>query len=180
MYEAIITTSRYILAILLLTSAYDKSKNYHHAISSIKGYQLIPEKWNKLVLIIGVILEFYIGVSLLIENYSFLPFFFFSVMMITYTVAIFLNLYKGNTAISCGCGGVLESEELSYNHLLRNFSLIVISYFVYKYSNQLKVEWAQSVFMFLIASSFVIFYGAMKEFARQISTIKKIRSRLPL
>ena len=180
MLEIFIRIGCYLLAILMITSAIDKIKNYSIALSKIKAYQLVNQNVGKVVLIVGICIEIFVGISLLIKRFDLLGLSVFVLMMLSYSTAIYINLRKGNTSISCGCGGVLESDALSYKHLLRNSSLIITGILIYQFDTVTNFTIVQEIFILMIAISTIIFYGSLKEYKRQVWTIEKIKTRLSL
>lgn len=180
MFETIIKTIGYVIAFLMLTSGYDKIKNFSVSKSKIEAYQIIPKKIIKVFLVLGISIEIFIGLSLLTNFFNLYALILYISLMIIYSFAIFKNILKGNVLISCGCGGVLESDFLSKNHLYRNTTLIILGALNYFYSQGTTFTAYQILVMLLIAVSFIFMYGSLKEYQRQLNTIKKINKRLTI
>ncbi|MGO4119283.1 MauE/DoxX family redox-associated membrane protein, partial [Rhizobium ruizarguesonis] len=46
-------------------------------------------------------------------------------LLVVYSVAITINLVRGRNEISCGCGGVLGTHNLSWKLVIRNIFLLL-------------------------------------------------------
>lgn len=179
MYEILIKISTYIVAILFFTSAIDKVKNFYSAQGKIRAYNLISnKKIINLIISFTVVFELYISAMIITNTISFLGTLLLICMLLSYNYAIFINIRRGNTKISCGCGGMLESENLSKNHLMRNIligSTVVLDYTT---GATLEVSWFQQLMILIISLCFVYMLGSIKELKNQIATIEKIKYKL--
>lgn len=171
-------TLSYIVAFLMLTSGFDKIKNFSNSKVKIIAYDIIPQKWISLFLGVGIIAELYIGVSILANFFNVYALIIYLVLMGAYTLAIGKNILKGNIYISCGCGGVLESDSLSKNHLIRNMILMTLGIIMYLFLGNVRFTVFDLVAMMTIAITSLYLYGSLKEYRRQLLIITKIKKRL--
>lgn len=114
----------FILGIVLFLSAWDKVKDLKKTFVKIEAYRLLHKKIVKPFAIIATLLEFYLSFRLVSLNFNVVDGLMFTILMSIFMIGIGINLYVGNTEISCGCGGVLEKDRLSINHIYRNAILI--------------------------------------------------------
>ncbi len=163
------------LAILLLTSVTEKLINWKKSINKITYYKIIPKKLNPIVFFLGTAIEIYLAIKLIANHFSLIDCILYSVLLITYSTAIAINLYKGHIRISCGCGGVLESDQLSWKHLLRNTLLIIFGITVYINNTSLEVYTLDFVINLLTGANLVMLYGIIKEFDLQKKRIQRIK-----
>lgn len=178
MFETIIKTISYVVAFLMLTSSFDKVKNFSSSKLKITAYNIVPSKWINLFLCIGIIAELYIGISILMNLFNAFTLLVYLILMSTYTLAIGKNILKGNIHISCGCGGVLESDSLSKNHLFRNLVLMVSGVMMYLFLGDVQFTLFHVIAMMIIAITSLYLYGSLKEYKKQLHTISKIKNIL--
>lgn len=178
MFETIIKTVSYIVAFLMLTSGFDKIKNFSNSKVKIVAYGIIPQKWISLFLGIGIIAEIYVGMSILTNLFNVYALVIYLILMGTYTLAIGKNILRGNIYISCGCGGVLESDSLSKNHLIRNMILMISGIIMYLFLGNVQFTIFDLAAMMMIAITSLYLYGSLKEYRRQLLIITKIKKRL--
>lgn len=164
------------LAILLLTSVTEKLINWRKSIDKITAYKIIPKKFNGFVFFAGTLLEIYLAIKLIINQFSLVDCILYSILLLTYSVAIAINLYKGHIRISCGCGGVLESDQLSWKHLLRNSLLVIFGVITYLNKTNIEIFTLEFAINILVGANLVILYGVIKEFNFQHNRIQKIKS----
>lgn len=114
----------FILGIVLFLSALDKVKDLKKTFVKMEAYRLLHKRIVKPFAITVTLLEFYLSFRLISLNFNMMDGLMFTILMSIFMIGIGINLYVGNTEISCGCGGVLEKDRLSTNHIYRNAILI--------------------------------------------------------
>lgn len=117
---------RILLATLFLSTGFDKLMKKEEHFVILKEYRIIPEKLNRLLGTIEIYIEVITGIMLLIglfvKTFGLIAIF----LLLTYSYAIGLNLYRGRKEISCGCGGIAGNHHLSWKLIFRNSILIII------------------------------------------------------
>ncbi|QWJ09315.1 hypothetical protein J5V76_28760 (plasmid) [Bacillus mycoides] len=66
-------------------------------------------------------------------------------LLTVYSLGVIINLLRGKSNISCGCGGSLESNHLSWPLIIRN--LIFIIFFLFTYTFETKMGNVQFILM---------------------------------
>lgn len=176
MVESISHIIASFVAILLLSSVVEKLLDWKKSMNKISDYKIIPKKLNGAIFFIGTIVETYLGIKLVVNQFSLVDCLLYSTLLITYSGAIAINLYRGHIRISCGCGGVLESSELSWKHLLRNFLLIMFGVISYFNKTSVNIFTLEFIIYMLTGANLVILYGVIKEFSLQQKKVKRIKS----
>ncbi len=123
--ELLVLFLRIGLASILLTSAYTKIKEMAGHIESIRNYRILPSKLVKTAGYVDVTVELLLGTCILV-GLLFNGSVAISILLIgTYTLAIVINLKRGRTDLSCGCGGIVGENLLSWRLVLRNVGIMI-------------------------------------------------------
>ena len=118
------------LGIIFLTSAISKFSDLRAHRIKVKNYNILPVTLVKIFSKVDPILEL-IGSLLLIMNiYYPIGAGILCVLTFSYTIAISINIVRGNTDIDCGCGGLIGSHKLSNALIVRNISIITLLLFI--------------------------------------------------
>lgn len=125
---------RFVLAFLFLSTAWSKHKKMAEHIGIVRDYQILPPRLTEPFAKAETYVEFLLGVLLFLGLLQ--PFAAAGavMMLLVYTVAIVINLRRGRTEMSCGCGGVAGQHQLSRQLVVRNISLALVGAWV-GYSN---------------------------------------------
>lgn len=178
MVEIASTTICYLLAFILILSVIDKVKNWQQTKVKISAYKILSNNLIKPASIVFIALEIYLSVVFLFMYVKIIDILLFSLLMGIYTMAVIINIYRGNTRISCGCGGMLENDHLTVSLVFRNTTLILFSFVLF-----LREEGAMNLtnyfFSFLLAWTILFVYGVVTEYRTQVFYIEKLKSRLP-
>nr|WP_256437631.1 MauE/DoxX family redox-associated membrane protein [Brevibacillus sp. HB1.2] len=118
---------RSIIGTIFLTAGYMKIKNIEEHSQVIKEYQLIPNTFIPHVTRFLIIIEIICGIGLYLGMYKNFTLFTSLALLVVYSVAITINLLRGRNEISCGCGGVLGTHNLSWKQVIRNGFLLLLS-----------------------------------------------------
>jgi len=114
---------RFVLAFLFLSTAWSKRKTMAEHIGIVRDYQILPERLTEPFAKAETYVELVLGALLLIGLFQ--PFAAAGsvLMLIVYTIAITVNLLRGRTEMSCGCGGLAGQHRLSWKLVVRNVGL---------------------------------------------------------
>lgn len=93
---------RWSLGLLFIAASYHKMTHPAQFAKIIYGYQLVPEIAINLIAIILPFLEFFSGAALIIGIYPRSAALIISAMLLTFIVAISINLLRGHV-FDCGC-----------------------------------------------------------------------------
>ncbi|TCP52785.1 methylamine utilization protein MauE [Tumebacillus sp. BK434] len=114
---------RFVLAFLFLSTAWSKHKTMGEHIGVVRDYQLLPERLTEPFAKAETYVELLLGLLLLLGLFQPYAAAGSVVMLLIYTGAITVNLWRGRTEMSCGCGGVAGLHRISWKLVLRNLSL---------------------------------------------------------
>lgn len=117
---------RIILATLFLSTSLSKIRNVEEHIAIIKEYKLLPERWVRSAGYLEMYLELMVGILLLLGLFQRFAFLVAAGLLFIFTFAIILNLWRGRTKISCGCGGIAGTHHLSWRLVVRNVILLLV------------------------------------------------------
>ncbi|MCA0987067.1 MauE/DoxX family redox-associated membrane protein [Guptibacillus algicola] len=115
------------LALILLTSAYTKLKDMYGHEESIRNYEIIKPELVKAVGKLNVAAEFLIGSCILVGLFYQFSIFLSILLLGGYTLAIVINLKRGRTDLSCGCGGIVGENLLSWKLVFRNLAIMAVA-----------------------------------------------------
>ena len=111
------------LALVFLFSVSHKLRDYARFRASLGAYQLFPESLLGLFAPLVILLEVTAIVAILLPTGPGVSIAFGLLMV--YTLALSINLLRGNTSIDCGCGDV--PTPISGWLLLRNGALLLLA-----------------------------------------------------
>lgn len=118
------------LGIIFLTSAISKLSDMRAHRIKVKNYNILPLKLVKPFSKVDPILELIGSILLIINIYYPIGAGILCLLTFSYTIAISINIMRGNTDIDCGCGGLIGSHKLSNALIMRNISIIILLLFV--------------------------------------------------
>ena len=166
--DPVIHTSAILaMALIFAVAAVHKLLSLAVFIEQLTNYKLLPEKWAPLVGTIIPWLE--LGAVILLINSSTRTtgIIMLGILIIIYTAAIGINLYRGRVDIDCGClgdnGNQLNEQKLSGWMILRN---IIIGMFIVCAAlgtGQRSLSWLDSVNILFVTLSIIILYQIINQ-----------------
>ncbi|MGG4397869.1 MauE/DoxX family redox-associated membrane protein [Paenibacillus thiaminolyticus] len=120
---ALVVMFQNVLAFLFLSTFLHKTLNYREHIRIMNAYHLVPAPFIVPSFILFAAAELAIGLTLLLSGITLYHVVSIGSLLSIYTFAIGFNLMRGHRHIDCGCGGILENEQLSWGLVLRNLLL---------------------------------------------------------
>ncbi|MED0670464.1 MauE/DoxX family redox-associated membrane protein [Aneurinibacillus aneurinilyticus] len=165
---------QYSFGVLFLFTSLDKIRSWKKHKLAIDNYQLTPTYLSGFLLVFFVVIELFISISLLFYSVNLINTIFIMLILFIYTVAIILNIYRGHTNISCGCGGFLESKKLSVNIVLRNLLLIACSIILLflKDENIFLLTSLEKIKFMFISTILLLLYGVCNQILSIIHLLK--------
>ena len=117
------TSAMGALALVFLFSVSHKLRDYHRFKASLGAYRILPDTLLGVMapLVIGLELAAIVAILLPVGPGTAIAF----GLLLIYTLALTVNLLRGNTAIDCGCGDV--PTPISGWLLLRNGVLLLLA-----------------------------------------------------
>jgi|SRR5699024_8780228 len=125
---------RVLLGIIFFTSFVSHLFNMEKYISDIKAYNIFPENSTKTLGVFIILLEFCVGVLLILGYYQKFSLVFSTLLLLLFTGGITINLMRNNK-INCACGGILGDSQISWKLILRNIFFLLIVLFLSIYSS---------------------------------------------
>lgn len=114
---------RFVLAFLFLSTALSKRKTMMEHIGIVRDYQILPKQLVEPFARAETYVELALGALLLVGLFQPIAATGCVALLAIYTVAIVINLLRGRTEMSCGCGGMAGQHHLSWWLVLRNVTL---------------------------------------------------------
>lgn len=161
---------------MFILTASDKLLHWNKHTNVMKNYRILKDVFIIPSMMVMVLLEFFICISLFFYGANLYNLIVFLSLISAYTTAIIINLYRGNTNISCGCGSFLESSNLSYKLVLRNLSLIVLFLFIFLNAEYkiTQLTFYEGSVLLILSICLILLWSIIKEFLESKKTLKKI------
>lgn len=162
---------RYLVILIFVSTSYSKLFHKEKHIESIRNYNIIPNKYInvffnfiiclELMTIFGLLTKLFIKFTIIISI----------TLVIMYTSAIIINLLRGRRDISCGCGGIVGNDLLSWWLVLRNMFLLglcnALLYFNStnntNYSAINELFFTKTYIVLLMDFSLILFYSCLSQ-----------------
>lgn len=121
---------RFTLGILLISVALSKLLHRRDFRGAIQDYRLIPAALETSLKLSGLLsvlvppLELLLGIAI-ISGVFLVPALLLGILLLSvYTAALIINLRRGRSELSCGCGGILGNHQISWWMVGRNILLL--------------------------------------------------------
>lgn len=118
--ELFLFAMRIIIGCLFFSSAISKFNNMIEHIVIVRKYKILPSKMVKTFSYVEASLELLASLLLIFGYKIDIAGLVLISLLASYTLAIIINLLKGNVHITCGCGGVIGDQKLSWFLPIRN------------------------------------------------------------
>lgn len=115
------------LCILLLASGLEKIRHFSLFEAAVSAYRLVPDVLVRPVSGVFIVTELSAALLLLWPSARVLGAWVAAALLVVATAAMAINLLRGHTDVSCGCGSLKDqSAGLSWWLVLRNLLLLVV------------------------------------------------------
>lgn len=155
-----VTLARWILAVVLLTSALSKLPNQHRFVFVVLTYRILPRRLARIYGMMLPWLEASVGILLLLGIVTRIGGILSALLLASFTIAVGLNVVRGRTDLDCGCLGSRHRHKISGKVLARNIVLMILSLDVMLFANGYLAIDSQ--------------FPAMKELGQQADIIKNL------
>lgn len=115
-----------MIATIFITSGFSKFRKMDEHIRIVMEYQILPRKWTVPLATIEVYMEIIFGFLLMIGLLQNIVLCFLISLLTIYNLAISINLIRGRSMISCGCGGIINNHKLTWFLVHRNLVFILV------------------------------------------------------
>ena len=167
------------LALLFIFAAAHKFNNKRQFLGILEAYQIMPSAMLSLAVNVIPVLELMLGLAwaltaLLFIQITLLPLI-SAMLLITYAMAIAINLFRGRSYIDCGCGfssmaGPTRSEsesggiqQLSRALVVRNCVLTVVALMAVIPPSSRDLGFMDFLSLVTASFAFVLLYGAFNQ-----------------
>ncbi len=122
-----ITLIRWGLAVMFLASAAGKLLDRDRFIEIVLAYEVLPKRLAVIFAALLPWLEAATGAMLLLGLATKLGAILSGVLLLSFSIAVGINLARGRTELDCGCFGSQQGQKISYKILVRDVALIGLS-----------------------------------------------------
>ena len=174
-------------ALLFLIGAVHKFSNREHFRASFEAYEIIPTSLSALVARIIPPLELLLGVGWLVFGLFAIEFklvTFFSVgLLVSYALAIGINLKRGRNYIDCGCtfphsntsNADSGSQQISLGLFYRNVLLIIMAVICTIPGSDRSLQLVDVFGLFFSVVALILLYGTFNQILTTRDTINSWR-----
>ncbi len=127
MDPAIHLALRASLALLFLSAAWHKARDLSDSRRVLAAYRLLPENVVFMAAPALAVVEITVAAALAWPGFYRLSSWAAVLLLVTYSVAIGVNIVRGRVHIDCGCGGPMHRQSIGPWLLVRNSILMVIA-----------------------------------------------------
>ena len=170
LFAKIITTA---VAIIFIVGFWQKIKEMETFQISLDAYELIPTPGLKYSAFAIVLAEGLAATLLLMERTLLLGAILGSTLLSIVTLAVVINLLRGNTDIGCGCGGIEDEQPISWALVTRNLILITgLTSVFFAGSSRILAP----LDFFTLAAGSITFYGLYVLSSQLITNLPRLRA----
>lgn len=168
-----------VLAFLFLSTFLHKTLNYHEHIRIMNAYQIVPVRFIVPSFILFAAAELAIGLSIFLYGITLNHVVSIGLLLSIYSFAIGFNLMRGHRHINCGCGGILENEQLNWGLVLRNLllslSVVILWKFRSSYAGEIALIYQLELFMLsLILFSLLYLFKDLFQIKKKLVHLMKM------
>ncbi|WP_370296304.1 MauE/DoxX family redox-associated membrane protein [Rossellomorea marisflavi] len=164
-----------VITYIFIFSTASKLLDFKGHKDSIRFYRLIPSILIAPILTILIFLEAFAALLILFNLYRFLGVSILAVLLSIYTIAILINLVRGNSDINCGCGGVIGEHKLSFKLVFRNLILLfVIMLVLLNVKSTLDIDLVEYVLLNFVVVALCYLYLSLMEYLFVKTKIKEV------
>ncbi len=166
---AILLLIRVLLALLLLGASLHKFSDRNQFTGILAAYRLVPMALLPMLVVVIPLVELALGLAWLTGIQTGSAAIATALLLSAYTLAIAINLLRGNVDIDCGCGFGSSSQaatgyqRLSAALLLRNGLLISVALVAILPSNERLLGILDYSYVGLASCGLLLLYGAFNQ-----------------
>lgn len=123
----LLSLCRWLLAAVFSISALRKQSNRRGFVVIVQRYEVLPGRWARYYATALPWIELAVGVMLLVGLGTKLAAALSGVLLLSFIVAVGINLLRGRQHLSCGCSGARHERKISGRILVRNSLLLMLA-----------------------------------------------------
>lgn len=123
----LLALSRWLLAAIFLASALGKLRQPRRFVSSVVAYEVLPRAWAQPFAFALIGLEAGIAFLLLAGCFIHATAALCTLLLLSFIVAMGINLARGRTNLECGCFGPKHLQKIGFRLIMRDLGLLVLS-----------------------------------------------------
>lgn len=143
----------------------------------LRDYDILPPGACTAVARLIPLVELAAGVALLVPALSQAGLFVIACLLIIYSAAIAINIYRGNTELDCGCAGPGQEQTVSAWLLLRNAVLLAVAVFSALHIQSATLNLPGWCIAFLGAIFAILFYHVFDQLVANYKVLQRILHR---
>lgn len=149
----LLVLARWLLAAVFLTSALGKLRDRRAFAAIVLDYRILPRRWARRFAIVLPWLELALGLMLLLGLGTKVAAALSALLLLTFIIAMGVNLRRGRTDLSCGCGGARHAQKIGRRLIVRNLGLILLALplVVWGQDHLLVAGWPEQGLAYLLA-----------------------------
>ena len=117
---------QFIFIILFFSTSFSKIFNFNKHINFVESYKIPTKISSRLIVITLLVIELLIPIGFLFNYNYYLTVLVSLTLLALYSLVAIYHLKTSKETISCGCGGMLNTEDLSTDTVIRNLILIAL------------------------------------------------------
>jgi uncharacterized membrane protein YphA (DoxX/SURF4 family) len=160
---------RGLTSYLFLSTAFHKVLNYKQHIQVVENYRIFKRDYSSSFVIVSILIELTASIALLVGFLIEWSLTILLILLFAYTLAVLINLIRGRYDLSCGCGGIVGNDFISYKTIIRNvvlMSLIVVQmifepslFSIAQYTTAPTLfHWTDSLVFITLSTILVVYY----------------------
>lgn len=130
-----VTVARWILAAIFLASGLSKLPNQRRFVFIVLAYKVLPRHLAYLYAAALPWIEVVVGLMLLVGIATRIGAAFAGLLLLSFALAVLLNIARGRTGLDCGCFGNRHKQRLDGKVLARNGAMLLLSIDVMVYAH---------------------------------------------
>ncbi len=168
------TIAALMMSCLFVVGGYQKLANPHYFHLVLRDYEVVPESWSGPLARLVPLLELGAGLVVPVSSMREAGLLVIAFLMLIYTAAMALNIYRGRADLDCGCAGPGQVQAVSGWLVVRNAALlamILFSVFAPQSESLDFLGWSLALFGAVLAS---LIYHAINQLIANHNLLRRI------
>ncbi len=141
LFHSFLIFSQWLLAAVFLLSAFGKLRDRRAFVTVVLDYQALPPRWARYFAALLPWLEGGLGLMLLFGLGTRLAAGLSGLLLVSFIIAVGVNLARGRKDLNCGCAGARHSQTISGKLIARNVALLLLAMLVMLWGQDSLLAW---------------------------------------